>query len=98
VNPSTSPVTLSLAAAGSGAPVATTPRLAWAFSAPGGNLSAIGPALNGGPTPLRINEDGSLPPMPGLFTPADGPQDITLPPMSQVFVVLLDAHAPACTG
>jgi hypothetical protein len=109
VNPSSSPITLSLLAAalggGSGgtsqdgamgAPIATTPRLTWIFSAPGGNLSALAPVLNGAETPLRVNEDGSLPPMVGAFTPAGGDAGVALPPRSQAFVVLLGARAPAC--
>ena len=98
VNPSTAPVILDLAAAGSGAPIATTPRLAWVFSAPGGNLSATGPLLNGGAASLRIGADGSLPAMPGDYTPIGGAQAVVLPPRSQAFIVLLDARAPACTG
>jgi len=102
VNPSTSPVTLALSEAtiggggGGSAPLVTTPRLTWVFSAPGGNLSALAPVLNGGETPLRVNEDGSLPPMVGAYTPAGGDAGVTLPPRSQAFVVLLGARAPAC--
>jgi hypothetical protein len=91
-----------LADGGSGAHIATTPRLEWVFTAPGGNISALSSLLNddggGAGVPLRINADGSLPQLPARYVPAGGPEALTLPPMSQAFFVLLAADAPACGG
>ncbi len=54
VNPSSSPVDLSVSGV-----VSSTPRLEYVF---GGDINSTFPVLNGG-DPLRINLDGSLPPM-----------------------------------
>lgn len=81
----------------------TTPRLDWAFTAPGGpaDLASKAPILNAfdsGGTLLRVAADGSLPPMPGFYVPPSGSETVTLPPRSQLFTVLLEAAAPACGG
>lgn len=87
-------VALALTDAG-GAPLATTPRLEWVFTAPG--LASDAPLLNGDATaPLHVMPDGSLPPLRGRYVPAGGPADLTLPPHSQAFFVLLGAGAAAC--
>ena len=53
--------------------------------------------LNGpGGSILRVLEDGSLPPLPGRWVPQGGAPELTLPPLSQAFFVLLDAGASAC--
>ena len=90
VNPSLTQVSIALTN------VQTTPRVEWTFTAPGGNVSATAPLLNDNAVPLRIAEDGSLPPLPGAAVPADGSPLITLPPRSQAFVVLTNAGAAAC--
>ena len=78
-----------------GAPLATTPRLEWVLTAP--SLAADAPVLNGNAgAPLRVGPDGALPPLPGRFVGAGGPSEIALPPLSQAFIVLLGAGAPAC--
>ncbi len=81
--------------------LATTPRVDWVFSAPGGpdDLAAVAPVLNafdGGGVLLRVAEDGGLPPMRGFYVPADGEEALSLPPRSQGFSVLLEAAAAAC--
>jgi hypothetical protein len=75
---------------------ATAPRVEFVLTAPGGNLSSFTPMLNGGGAPLRLNDDGSLPPFPGAFVAEGGAALLTLPPRSQGFFVLLGAGAPAC--
>ena len=91
VNPSLDAIELTLN-------VPAAPRWEYVFTAPGGNLSALTSVLNGGP-PLRINADGSLPPLPGRFVGASdiNARGITLPPQSQVFVVLLGAGVSDCS-
>ena len=84
--------TLALVLAG----VVTTPRLEWVFTAPGGNLSALAPLLNGNQPPLRLAPDGSLPAMPPVEVIAGGAAALTMPPLSQAFFVLLASKAPAC--
>jgi hypothetical protein len=79
-----------------GAPLRAAPRLEWVLTAPGGNLSATAPLLNGATPPLRLEPDGGLPPMPPAEVPAGGAQALLLPPWSQAFFVLLDAGAAAC--
>jgi hypothetical protein len=57
------------------------------------------PLLNGnGSVPLRIGDDGSVPPMPPRYVaPAGTGADVlTLPPQSQAFFVLLQADAAVC--
>ena len=81
----------------------TTPRLDWAFTAPGGpaDLSSTTPVLNAfdnGGTLLRVSADGSLPPMPGFYVASSASETLTLPPRSQLFSVFLEAAAPACLG
>jgi len=89
VNPSDTPIDLTLSN------IATTPRIEWIFTAPGDDLGSTTPVLNGAEsTPLRALADGILPPMIGRYV-ATG-NDITLPPHSQAFFVLLAAAAPVC--
>lgn len=95
VNVGAAPVALSLVDGG-GAPLRTAPRLEWVLTAPGGNLSAPAPLLNGAAPPLRLQPDGSLPPMPPAAVPASGAQQLLLPPFSQAFFVLQGADAAAC--
>ena len=91
-----SPESASLVIAGAGqATVPTTPRLEYVLTAPGNDLSTTTPALNGGPA-LRINADGSLPPLPPVWVPSGGAQALVLPPQSQAFFVLLGAGSSAC--
>lgn len=77
----------------------TTPRIDYVFTAPNGDLGSIAPILNefdNGGTILRLEDDGSLPPMKGFFVPISGTETIHLPSQSQLFSVLLEAKAPAC--
>jgi hypothetical protein len=97
VNVGATPVALSLVDGG-GAPLRTAPRLEWVLTAPGGNLSAPAPLLNGAAPPLRLQSDGSLPPMPPAPVPAGGALELLLPPFSQAFFVLQAASAAACGG
>lgn len=78
------------------AALASTPRLEWVFTAPGGNLSSTAAILNGGGQTLRLQPDGSLPSMPPAQVPTGGRADITLPPYSQGYFVLPAAAAKAC--
>lgn len=98
VNPVPTPTTLSIVTAGSGAAIATTPRVEYVFTPPGGvDLGSFNPVLNGNEqAPLRINTDGSLPPMPGRFVDASGASELTLPPYSWSFFVLTNAQAAGC--
>ena len=76
---------------------ATTPRLEYVLTAPGGDLSAFTPVLNGAAaTPLRLAEDGSMPTLAGAYVGGGGDELLELPPRSQAFFVLLGARAPAC--
>ena len=77
--------------------IPATPRLEYVFTAPGGDVGSPAPLLNGpGGSILRVLEDGSLPPLPGRWVPQGGAPELTLPPLSQAFFVLLDAGASAC--
>ena len=79
-----------------GGPLTTTPRLEWVLTAPGGNLSATAPLLNGMGPPLRLQPDGSLPEMLPSVIPSSGPSGLFLPPFSQAFFVLQSVGADAC--
>lgn len=94
VNPSAQAVTLMIGNEDEVA-IPTTPRLEYVLTAPDGNLSSIAPLLNGD-TLLRINDDGSLPPLLPTWVPGFGSETITLPPRSQAFFVLVAAGTPAC--
>jgi hypothetical protein len=96
VNPSADTIVLSLNNNAS-QPIPVVPRLEYVFTAPNGNLSSLTPVLNGNDaSPLRIGEDGSLPPMPAAYI-SDPTSQVTLPPFSQAFFVLLAAGSAACT-
>ena len=95
VNTLATPQALRLADAASGAAIAAAPRTEWVLTAPGGNLSAASPLLNGGGAPLRLGEDGSPPPTPGRAVPL-GQGGVVLPPLSQGFFLLSAAGAAAC--
>jgi len=89
VNTAATTATLDLGA------IAPAPRLEYVFTAPGGNLSAVAPVLNGGP-PLRLEADGGLP---AAFSPAHRTEGaVTLPPRSSAYFVLLAATIPACAA
>lgn len=93
VNPSTAPITLDLRDA-SGAPLPTSPRLEYVFTAPEGDLASFTPLLNGVGPPLRLGADGSAPDMQPAAVSDGAP--VVLPPRSQAFFVLTDAAAAAC--
>lgn len=87
-NPGTADVGLAFA-------VPAAPRLEYVFTAPGGNLSATTPILNGdAAAPLRLAADGSMPAMPAAYVAAGA--TVTVPARSQALFVLLDAALPAC--
>jgi hypothetical protein len=86
-NPSSRVMNLKLSSS-----VPTTPRIEWVLTAPGADLAAMTPVLNGNDgKPLRVAADGSLPPMEGRF--CNTGSMLTLPPRSQGFFVLLAAMA-----
>jgi hypothetical protein len=89
-NPSSSAVSLSIS-------LPAIPRLEYVMTAPGGDLNTKTPVLNGDSKhPLALSADGSLPPMPGKFCgKGECADEITLPPLSQSFFVLLGASAGA---
>jgi hypothetical protein len=98
VNPSSVPVTLSFSAMGTLASIPAVPRWEYVFTAPGGDLGSTTPVLNGNEgEPLRVGEDGSLPPLPGAYVDVSGPATVTMPPLSQAFYVLLGASSVACS-
>jgi hypothetical protein len=75
------------------------PRQEYVLTAPGGDLQSHTPVLNGNASaPLRIRDDGSVPPMLPRYVAAGGTgaDVLTLPPQSQAFFVLLEAGAPVC--
>lgn len=93
VNPQATTVTIALTGVGS-----VVPRNEWVLTAPGGNLNSTSPCLNGcaaGP-PLRVGEDGSLPPLPSVQVTTGPATTFTVPPLSQSFVQLPAAAASAC--
>ena len=95
VNPGAAAAPLSLRAAAGGASIPQAPRLEWVFTAPGGNVAAREPSLNGG-APLALEADGSLP---GAFAPlavAAGGADIALPPLSASVFLLQGAGFAGC--
>jgi hypothetical protein len=95
VNTGGAPARLQLADAASGRALPQAPRLEWVFTAPGGDLAARGPSLNGG-APLDLEADGRLP---AAFAPAAvaaGGADILLPPMASAVFLLEGAALPAC--
>lgn len=96
VNPTESAITLTLTDSATGQPITTLPRLEYVLTAPNGNLSSTTPILNGNAAaPLRINDDGSMPPFqPNAVT--SGASVLTLPPQSQAYFVLTAAGAAAC--
>jgi len=96
VNVGTESSALSLLAAGVGANIATTPRLEYIFTAPGGDIGSLSSLLNDDSTPLRVLPDGSLPSLTARYVDVGGATDLTLPPQSQAFFVLLNAGASAC--
>lgn len=97
VNVGTEPSSLSLLAAGVGAGnIATTPRLEYIFTAQDGDIGSLSSLLNDDTTPLRVLPDGSLPSLTARYVDVGGAADLTLPPLSQAFFVLLNAGASAC--
>lgn len=94
INPSNGTLTLAVNDVGTGSAVQTLPRLEYVLTPPGGDLASYTPSLNGGP-PLRVGEDGSLPSMEPLVVQT-GQAELTLPPTSQAFFVLLNAAAAVC--
>ena len=87
-NPSSTAVTLDVS-------LPSRPRVEWVLTAPEGDLASQTLVLNNEKeTPLSLGQDGSLPPMEGLFCgAADCGAGLTLPPRSQGFFVLLAAQA-----
>jgi hypothetical protein len=75
--------------------VPAVPRVEFILTPPGGNATADGVELNGGP--WAVGPDGALPalPVPGHAV-SDPTVPLALPPLSYGFVVLADAAAPAC--
>lgn len=95
VNPSKSAITFTVESDGGGV-IPSSPRLEWVFTAPGNDMSSTTPVLNGVESaPLRLNEDGSLPPLVGAYV-GSGSAVVTLPPLSQSFFVLLSASVSVC--
>jgi len=93
VNPQPTPVTIALTGIAS-----AVPRNEWVLTAPGGNLNATTPCLNNcaaGP-PLRVGEDGSLPPLPAAYVATGPSNSLVVPAWSQSFLQLLAAGAGAC--
>jgi hypothetical protein len=94
VNPQPTTSTISLTNVRS-----VVPRNEWVLTAPGNNLNSTTPCLNGcvaGP-PLRIHEDGTLPPLPPVYVWAGSATQFDVPPYSQAFIQLLDAGLALCS-
>lgn len=90
LNPSGAPVVLALS-------LPSVPRVAFVLEAPGGNVAARAPTLNGG-APLVAGAAGDLPPLQGAYCGGAACEpNVVLPPRSQAFFVLLGARAPACS-
>jgi len=97
VNVGTESTTLSFqAAGGNGDIIPTTPRLEYVFTPPGGDIGSLSSLLNDNETPLRVLPDGSLPSLAARYVDVGGATELTLPPQSQSFFVLLAAGANAC--
>jgi len=95
VNTGSTAATLNLTDS-TGRVIITAPRLEWVFTAGAGDdLGTITPTLNGMAEPLKIMEDGALPPG---FVPAfiAHGRNVTLPPRSSAIMLLLHAGAAAC--
>ena len=93
VNPTSSSATVDLRSNGRLLSGPAQQRTAWVFTAPAGNLSSSFPVLNGR-QPLRIEADGSLPPMEGAEA-FDDDGTFAVPALSWSFHVVA-SDLPAC--